>query len=131
MKLGLGLLFAGLAAIAAALAPAPARAGESHDCTNGCYIITCNENVCATWRCDERGCQLLNTFQRSLVELQSTPRKALPPAAPELAYARVCPASQPCDVYELSTTDALHLGRFDNVDDLVGHRRALRAGPRR
>ena len=71
MKLGLGLLFAGLVAAAAALAPAPARAGESHDCTQGCYIITCNENVCATWRCDERGCQLLNTFQRSLVELKS------------------------------------------------------------
>lgn len=127
MKFGLGLLFAGLVAAAAALAPAPARAGESYDCTKGCYIITCNESVCATWRCDERGCQLLNTFQRSLVEHKSgrSPAKRAGDA-PEIAHAKVCPANRPCELYELSPTDALHLGSFDNVDDLVSHRRALR-----
>ena len=127
MKFGLGLLLAGLVTAAAALAPAPARAGASHDCTDGCYIITCNETVCATWRCDERGCQLLNTFQRSLVELRAAGSPAKRGSAPpEIAHARVCPANRPCEVYELSPTDALHLGSFDNVDDLVGHRRALR-----
>ncbi|HEU0153846.1 MAG TPA: hypothetical protein VFQ84_10950 [Arenimonas sp.] len=131
MKFGLALLLAGLVGAVATLAPAPARAGESHDCTDGCYIITCNERVCATWRCDERGCQLLNTFQRSLVELQAAGAPAKRAGPPEVAHARVCPANRPCELYELNTSEALHLGSFDNVDDLAAQRRALRALPRR
>jgi len=39
---------------------------------------------------------------------------------------RVCPASRPCEVYELTASEVTHLGSFDNVDDVVKNRRALR-----
>jgi hypothetical protein len=127
MKIGFALLLAGLVTAAGLSAPAPARADDSHDCSDGCYIITCNENVCSTWRCDDRGCRLLNTFYRDFAVLQSgrAGGKARP-AGPDVAHAKVCPAGQPCDLYELTATGATHLGRFDNVDDVLQQRRALR-----
>ncbi|KFN46896.1 hypothetical protein [Arenimonas metalli] len=127
MKFGLGLLLTGLVVAAAALAPAPVRADDSHDCTEGCYIITCNKEVCATWRCDDQGCRLLNTFYRNFDDI--TPNRAgkrSAPLAPDVAHARVCPAGKPCEVYELSVEGALHLGSFDNVGDVVKDRRAQR-----
>ncbi|HEX4853213.1 hypothetical protein [Arenimonas sp.] len=127
MKFGLGLLFTGLVVAAAALAPAPARADASHDCTRGCYIITCNEEVCATWRCDDKGCRLLNTFYRNFEDLSpNRAGKRTAPVTPDIAHARVCPAGKPCEVYELTADGALHLGSFDNVDDVVQDRRGQR-----
>lgn len=130
MKIGLALLLAGFVGAVATLAPAPARADASHDCTRGCYIITCNEEVCATWRCDDQGCRLLNTFYRNFEDI--APHRAgkrlapLEPLEPDVAHARICPAGQPCEVYELSVDGATHLGSFDNVDDVLEERRAVR-----
>lgn len=126
MKIGLALLLAGLVGAVATLAPAPARADDSHDCTNGCYIITCNLDVCATWRCDDQGCRLLNTFYRNFEDIpQGRAGKRLAPLKSEVAHARICPAGQLCEVYELTADGATHLGSFDNVDDVVKARRAL------
>lgn len=127
MKFRFALLLAGLACAAAAFVPAPARADGSHDCTNGCYIITCNERICSTWRCDDQGCRLLNTFYRDFEVLRPEALPAKPgKGQQEVAHARVCPASRPCEVYELTASEATHLGSFDNVDDVVKNRRALR-----
>lgn len=127
MKFGFAMLLAGLAFAAATLYPAPARADGSHDCTNGCYVITCNERICSTWRCDDRGCRLLNTFYRDFEVLRPEAQDARAgKGQPEVAHARICPASRPCELYELTATEATHLGSFDNVDDLVRQRRSLR-----
>jgi hypothetical protein len=127
MKIGLGLLLTGLVAAAGAFAPAPARAAESHDCTDGCYIITCNLEICAVWRCDDLGCRLLNTFYRNFEEISpNRTGKRSAPVAPDIAHARVCPADKACEVYELSVDGAVHLGSFDNVGDVLEDRRALR-----
>lgn len=126
MKTAFALLLAGFVGAVATLAPAPARADASHDCTRGCYIITCNEEVCATWRCDDQGCRLLNTFYRNfedLSPLRSGKRTA--PVRADVAHARICPAAKPCELYELRAEGATHLGSFDNVDDVVEARRAL------
>ncbi|WP_290887768.1 hypothetical protein [Arenimonas sp.] len=127
MKIGPGLLLAGLVAAAAALTPAPARAAQTHDCTDGCYIITCNLEVCAVWRCDDLGCRLLNTFYRNFEDISpNRAGKRAAPVAADIAHARVCPADKPCELYELSVEGAVHLGSFDNVGDVLEDRRALR-----
>ena len=129
MKPALALLLAGLVTAAAALSivPAPVRADDSHDCSNGCYIITCNERVCSTWRCDDRGCRLLNTFYRDFEVVQPNRVGTKPRLAPpDVAHAKVCPVGKPCELYELTASEATHLGSFDNVEDLLKQRRALR-----
>ncbi|GAB2506340.1 hypothetical protein [Arenimonas alkanexedens] len=133
MKIVPGLLFASLAALAALVAlgaPAPARANGPHDCTNGCFIITCNAEYCSTWRCDGNGCRLMSSVPRQMVDeisvhRSSDARKAKPVVAPEVAHASVCPVAKPCAVYELTVDTATHLGDFDNLDNVVRQREAL------
>lgn len=124
MKTLATLLFAGLAGVAGLLAPATARADDSYDCTNGCYIITCNGDVCATWRCDDQGCRLLNTFYRDFTGIgDKGPRgQSVVPAA-DIAHARICPKDRDCEVWELTAEGATSLGRFDNLDEVLRERR--------
>ena len=127
MKLGFATLLAVLALLSA-FAPSTARAQSMADCTNGCYIMTCNQALCTLWRCDSGGCTFVTTWDRDVVEAQTGFGHAEVASAsePEVAYATVCAPGRRCDLYELTTTEALKLGTFDNVADVVQQRQSLR-----
>jgi hypothetical protein len=125
MKFPLAQALSLLALLCAGFFPAHSRAAETHDCTEGCYIITCNESVCVAWFCDSRGCRMMNGWAREQSQgPQSKGRKDKPHV--EIAYAKVCPAGKDCEVYELSPSQALHLGSFDNINDLLRYREPVR-----
>ncbi|MBP6597798.1 MAG: hypothetical protein KA196_09850 [Arenimonas sp.] len=130
MKSGLALVLSLLIVLLAGLMPAPARAIDSYDCTDGCYVITCNDEVCVTWFCDGRGCRMMNSWPRDQAQPQ-TSRRPGKPAKPAtgVAYAKVCLAGKACELYELNTVEAVHLGSFDNIDDLIQYRETLRETP--
>jgi hypothetical protein len=130
MKSGLTLVLSLLIVLVAGLLPAPARAIDSYDCTDGCYVITCNDEVCVTWFCDGRGCRMMNSWPRDQAQPQ-TSRRGGKPAKPAtgVAYAKVCTPGKACELYELNTVEALHLGSYDNVDDLIQYRESLRQTP--
>jgi hypothetical protein len=60
--------------------------------------------------------------------LASAKAPAWPPA---VAHVSVCPPGKRCDLYELTVTEALRVGSFDNVDDLMRQRESLRPPPAR
>ena len=127
MRIGLASLIAAVALFSAFL-PSPARAQAPIDCSAGCYIITCNAQMCSLWRCDTKGCQFVTGWDREISEgPMSAGRAAKAPAsAPEVAYASVCAPGKRCDLYEITATEALRLGSFDNASDLVKYRSGLR-----
>lgn len=134
MKTRYGLLMALLALFASALLPSPARAQQAPiDCSKGCYIITCNTQLCTLWRCSASGCQYISGWDREVAEgPQSAARAAKPAApAPEVAYASVCAPGKRCDLYEVTPTEALRIDSFDNAADLVRDREQLRAAGRK
>ena len=92
MKNGTGLLLSALLLLFTALLPSPARAQQPIDCSAGCYIITCNAQLCTLWRCSAAGCQFINSWDRQVAEGPlSVGRGAKAPApAPEVAFASVC-----------------------------------------
>lgn len=130
MKLPFALSFSLFALLCFILLPSSARAADTYDCTEGCYIITCNESVCVAWFCDSRGCRMMNGWPREQAEgPQANGRKgkpAKPAVEVEVAYAKVCPEGKDCEVYELNATQALHLGSFDNVQDVLKYRDDMR-----
>jgi hypothetical protein len=133
MKTATGLLLSTLLLVFTALLPSPARAQTPTDCSNGCYIITCNNQLCTLWRCNASGCHFINSWDRRLAEVAvSTDRADKAPAmAPEVAFVSVCAPGKPCDLYELTATEALRVASFDNAADLVRHRESLRLPPPR
>ena len=128
MKTPLSACLALLATLALGLLPGPARAQTLYDCTNGCYVVTCTGSVCTIWRCDPQGCRKLVTDPRMQPQRASGGPDRTKPVA-EVAYAKICPSGERCRVFELTAHDALLLGSFDNIDDLVDYRRSLRASP--
>lgn len=114
------------------LLPSPARAQQTPiDCSNGCYIITCNTQLCTLWRCSASGCHYISGWERELAEgPQSAARAPKARHAPEVAYASVCAPGKRCDLYELTATEALRLDSFDNAADLVRQREQLRGAGR-
>ena len=133
MKSRFGLLMALRVLFASALVPAPARAEQGPiDCSKGCYIITCNAQLCTLWRCSASGCQYVSGWDRELTEGPlSAARAAKAGGTPEVAYASVCAPDRPCDLYELTATQALRIDTFDNAADLVRQRELLRGAGRR
>ena len=131
MKNPTGWLLPTLLLMLFAVLPSTGRAQASPiDCSEGCYIITCNTQLCTLWRCDASGCEYVTGWERRVVEGPLAAGRAAKPAAsgPEIAYATVCAPGRRCDLYELSTTEALRLGSFDNVADLVEYRESMRRG---
>ena len=133
MKSGTGLLLSVLLLLFTALLPSPARAQVAPiDCSNGCYIITCNAQLCTLWRCNATGCHYVSGWDREVAEgPQSAALAAKAKAAPEVAYASVCAPGKRCDLYELTATEALRIDSFDNAADLVRQREQLRGTGRR
>jgi hypothetical protein len=138
MKTGTGLLLSALLLLFTALLPTSARAQQQPtNCSSGCYIITCNAGSCTLWRCDSGGCSFVTSWDRKVVEgpvtdsVSGQSRAKAPAWPPAVAHVTVCPPGQRCDLYELTVTEALRLGSFDNVDDLVRHRESLRRPPAR
>jgi len=127
MKIGFATLLA-IIALLSAFAPSPVRAQAPIDCSGGCYIVTCNTQLCTLWRCDSKGCTYVTGWDRKVVEgpLAAGRATKAPAPGPEVAYATVCPPGKRCDLYEISTTEALRLGSFDNVADLVKYRESMR-----
>ena len=133
MKTRFGLLMTLMVLFASALLPSPARAQQAPiDCSNGCYIITCNTQLCTLWRCTAKGCEYISGWDRQVAEgPQSANRAAQAKAAPEVAYASVCTPGKPCDLYELTATQAQRIDSFDNAADLVRQREQLRGAGHR
>jgi len=127
MRIGFATLLAALA-LFSAFAPSPARAQSPIDCSSGCYIITCNAQLCSLWRCDASGCHYVTGWDREVAEgpLSAGRADKAPASAPEVAYASVCPPGKRCSLYEITATEALRLGSFDNVADLVNYRESMR-----
>lgn len=118
--------------LAIGMMPGTARADSMHDCTNGCYVVTCTGEICSVWRCDANGCHLLTTYHRNKPKALAAGRVAKPaPAAAEADYVKVCPQGDLCRLYELTTREAVLLGSFDNLDDIVAYRKAMRVAPAR
>ena len=116
-----------LLVFALGLAPGPARAEPIYDCTNGCNVVTCTGDICSVWRCDAKGCHLLTTYHRTKPKAQSASargKSAVP--ADEVDYVKVCPTGSGCRLYEVTAREALLLGTFDNLDDLVAYRKSMR-----
>ncbi len=132
MKTGFASVLASLALLLA-LAPSPARAQAPIDCSSGCYIVTCNTQLCSLWRCDAKGCEWITGWDRQLAEGPLSIGQAAnsPAKTPAVAHVSVCPPGERCDLYEITATEALRLGSFDNMSDLVQHRRLLRGEPAR
>lgn len=130
MKTILAMTFAALAVFTLGLAPGTARAEPIYDCTNGCNVVTCTGDICSVWRCDSRGCTLLTTYHRTQPKAQASGTRAKP-AAPvdEVDYVKVCPAGSGCRLYEVTASEALLLGTFDNLEELVKYRKAMRTSP--
>lgn len=127
MKTGFAALLATLALFLAFL-PGTARAEVPTDCSAGCYIVTCNTQLCTLWRCDASGCHYVTGWDRKVVEnpLSAARAAKAPTAGPEVAYVSVCPPGKQCQLYEITATEALRLGSFDNVADLVKYRQSIR-----
>ena len=132
MKSTLAFTLALLTVLTLGLMPGVVRAEPIYDCTNGCNVVTCTGDICSVWRCDARGCTLLTTYHRNLPKAQGTSARAKP-AAPvdEVDYVKVCPEGSGCRLYEVTARNALLLGTFDNLDELVKYRKAMRAAPAR
>ena len=133
MKTRFGLLMTLMVLFASALLPSPARAQQAPiDCSHGCYIITCNTQLCTLWRCSAKGCEYISGWDRQVAEgPQSANRAAQAKAAAEVAYASVCTPGKPCDLYELTATQAQRIDSFDNAADLVRQREQLRGAGHR
>lgn len=129
MRTGLAALLATLAlCLAFTSAPARAQVQTPTDCSAGCYIITCNGQMCTLWRCDVSGCRYVTGWDRKVMEnrVSATGSDSDSVAGPEVAYVSVCPPGKSCDLYEITATEALRLGSFDNVSDLVKYRQSMR-----
>jgi hypothetical protein len=95
------------------------------DCTNGCYILTCNNGYCQLWYCSgATGCRVVAEFQE--IEKSADASGARASLSPEVAYAKICRSSMQCDLYELGGKEALLLGTFDNLEGIVEEQRTLR-----
>lgn len=44
----------------------------------------------------------------------------------DTAYVKVCPVKKSCDLYEIGVDEAVNLGSFDNIEDIVDYRKSLR-----
>ncbi len=76
------LLVAGLTASSAA-AQNSGSSPPVHECTNGCYIVTCRGNVCTMSYCSNGRCDFVTSFtkpqeqQKSVLPSGSAPRSTL------------------------------------------------------
>lgn len=133
MKTTTGLLLSTLLLLFTALLPSPARAQNPIDCSSGCYIITCNTQLCTLWRCDASGCEYVSGWDRELAEGPLSVGREVKASAssPEVAYASVCPPGKRCHLYEITATEALRIGSFDNAADLVRYRQQMRGEGRK
>ncbi|MFY2765027.1 hypothetical protein [Arenimonas sp. MALMAid1274] len=119
-----------LACVSAGLLPRVARATEPLECSQGCHIIVCNNDVCSIWRCDSQGCRYLANWRRE----DATKRQGLaaaPASPPERVYAQVCAAGRDCELYEVGAHQALRVARYANVGDLVRERQRQFSSPAR
>lgn len=121
--------FALLILLGLGMTPGTARAESMHDCTNGCHVVTCTGDICSVWRCDAKGCRLLTTYYRDEKSQPEAVRGKPAAVAAGADYVKVCPPGEGCRVYELTAREALLLGSFDNIDDIVAYRKAMRISP--
>lgn len=130
MKNALALSLALLATLALGLWPGIARAVPIHDCTNGCEIVTCQGSLCTLWRCDANGCRFVTAYDRDVKPKSHGSQRGKPVAVvDEVDYVRICPVGKGCQLYEVTAREALLLGTFDNLDDIVSYRQQMRAAP--
>lgn len=100
------------------------RADPIHDCTGGCYVVTCEGGNCTLWSCDASGCRAVATFQKKQPKALSDAPLAI--LESETAYVKICPVEKSCNLLELSKGQALDLGTFDNIDSVIEHRKQMR-----
>lgn len=98
--------------------------GGVQDCTNGCYISTCNGNTCTVWYCSSKGCTMVGSYQKIGADSQSSHGGTLAFRAYDgLAFAKTCSGDR-CMLYELTTTKVTQMGYVENIDEIVKRLRA-------
>lgn len=118
--------------VSAPIQPGQLPAGTATDCTDGCVLYTCSGGTCTVWYCSgEGGCEIVGTFERpfpgvgpeavSPFPLGSSEPSAATLAAghrfrDRIAYAKVCPSDDRCNIYALSGSHATMIGSFGNSD---------------
>lgn len=136
---GLNLLVptasAGSVGVSAPIELGQQSAGTATDCTKGCVLYTCSGGTCTVWYCSgESGCKVVGTFDRPIGSIGPEAVSPLPPSSSELsapslpvghsfrdriAYAKVCPSEDTCNLYALNGAHATVIGSFDNSDALI------------
>lgn len=106
------------------------RAQPVHDCTDGCFVMTCDAQNCTLWRCDASGCTAVTTFPREFAVIQGGAEKAgsgsvqSQASAPETlapgcrsieaCAVKTCDGAE-CTVWGLSGNTKKMLGIFDDT----------------
>jgi hypothetical protein len=102
-----------------------AQADPTHDCSGGCWIVTCGGSTCTLWRCDALGCRAETTFpnhEKRASELDGL-SKALGSGAlddskiactTERCVVKMCDPSE-CVLYGLVGNHSSLIGRFENT----------------
>lgn len=126
MKTGFVYALASLVLLLASL-PGPARANPPIECTDGCYVVICNGQLCSLWRCDSAGCRFLSNWPREWSEspVGRSLGSATAKAPPSVAWVKVCPTGRDCDLYEVTVDQAVMVGSFENPAELVRERERL------
>jgi len=129
-------LYGTLVAFSLALTSSLVLAEPVHDCSGGCWIVTCGGSSCTLWRCDATGCTVETTFPNNLVRSTSpespgdTFGASTTACTTERCVVKVCELLE-CSLYGLDGNRSSLLGRLGNADGhLCEIARAFMEAPR-
>lgn len=128
MMLSFGLVLLSVCMLAV---PSPASAqstgGTATDCTNGCVLYTCKSGKCTVWHCSgAQGCVVVGSFQQ-LASERVRSAQASEGLQNGAVFAKICKDGSRCELIKLTTTAAVNLGSFDDLDGVV-HRLQMQGG---
>jgi len=104
-----------------------------HDCSNGCWIVTCSGATCTLWRCDQDGCRVETTFPNQVrgSEADGQWSGIDGGCTTDRCVVKVCGPLE-CSLYGLEGDRSSLLGRFENSDGHLSEiARAFMESPRR
>lgn len=125
------LMVTALFLVVAILASGSALA-QVHDCSGGCWIVTCNGNQCTLWRCDSDGCRDVSNFEKEEIQSNVTSgqqsfqqSKSKPvesrsgiDCGDQRCAVKVCGPLQ-CSIFGFDNGQSILLGSHDNVDAIL------------
>lgn len=117
--------------VSAPVQPSQLPAAKGADCTKGCVIYTCRNGSCSVWYCSGKiGCKQVGQFNRPVAKSvtagpqggSARPDPIQPPEHSfrnQIAYAKVCPSGDTCNLYALDGSRSTVIGSFPNSDALI------------